>query len=85
MVSKKYVLKNETGFHARPAGIFVKTANSYKSEIYVYKDGSEYNGKSIMGLLSMGATQGTEITLKITGSDEETAMEALLQLLEKLE
>lgn len=85
MASEKFVLKNDSGFHARPAGIFVKTANSYKSEVFLIKDGSEYNGKSIMGLLSMGASKGTEVIVQVEGPDEDEALKALLTVLETME
>lgn len=81
MIETKFTLKNETGFHARPASIFVKAATNYESEIMILKDEEEYNGKSIMGLLSMGAGKGTEITLKINGEDEEAATKELLDIL----
>lgn len=85
MAKETFILKNNSGFHARPAGVFVKTANCYESEVFLIKDDTEYNGKSIMGLLSMGAGKGTEITVKIEGPDETEAMTALLQVLETME
>lgn len=81
MIETKFTLKNETGFHARPASIFVKAATSYESDIMILKDEEEYNGKSIMGLLSMGAGKGTEILLRINGNDEVDATKELLEIL----
>lgn len=76
-MEKKIVLESESGLHARPASIFVKEANSSDAEVLLIKDGKEYNGKSIMSILSMGATKGTELILKVTGSDEARLIEKL--------
>lgn len=84
MIQKNFTLKNETGFHARPASIFVKTANTFKSEVTLIKDAVEYNAKSIMGLLSMGAGMGTELVMQVTGPDEEDAVKALLEVLDTM-
>jgi len=75
-------LKNETGLHARPASLFVKEASSYKSEVKVVKDGKEYNAKSIMGILSMGAGKGDKIDIIAVGADEKNAAEALKKLID---
>ncbi|NBI07401.1 HPr family phosphocarrier protein [Senegalia massiliensis] len=75
-------LTNETGLHARPASLFIREASKYTSDIVVVKDGTEYNGKSIMGILSMGATKGDKLNIKIDGSDEEEAYEGLKNLFE---
>lgn len=75
-------LKNETGLHARPASMFIKEASKYSSNIKVVKDGIEYNGKSIMGILSMGAGKGSKLTIIAEGKDEMKAVEALKDLIE---
>lgn len=85
MIETKFTLQNATGFHARPASVFVKAATGYDSDVVIVKDGDEFNAKSIMGLLSMGASQGTEIVLKVNGSDEAEASEALLEVLRTME
>jgi len=85
MVESKFTLLNETGFHARPASIFVKAATAYKSEVFIIKDDEKYNAKSIMGLLSMGAGKGTEILLQIDGEDEGAATEELLEILRTMD
>ncbi|KAB3524831.1 HPr family phosphocarrier protein [Alkaliphilus serpentinus] len=82
MLEKKVIVKNEIGLHARPASLLVKAATSYKSDVYIIKDGNEYNGKSIMNILSLGAQKGDELLLKIDGPDEEQAIEALVRLIE---
>lgn len=75
-------LKNETGLHARPASMFVKEASKYTSEITVVKEGTSYNGKSIMGILSMGANKGDKLTIMAEGEDEKEAVDALVKLIE---
>ncbi len=85
MLEVKIVLKNQTGLHARPASILVTEAGKFKSDIYILKDGREINAKSILGVLSMGARKGDEITIKISGEDEEQALSRLTELLENFE
>lgn len=80
--SAEVELKNETGLHARPASQFVFTSSKFKSHIVIIKDGKEYNAKSIMGVLSMGASKGTILTIKAEGEDEQEAVEALKALIE---
>lgn len=67
-------LQNETGLHARPASMFVKTASKYKAEIKIFKDDKEYNAKSIISVLSMGATKGDKLTIMAMGEDAEEAL-----------
>ena len=81
MYKEEVVLKNETGLHARPASIFVKEASKFSSDIKVVKDGKEFNGKSIMGILSMGAGKGDILTIKAEGEDEENAVKTLVDLI----
>ena len=73
---------NELGMHARAATKFVQTANKFKSEIAVEKDGQTVNGKSIMGVLTLAAAKGTEICVSCEGEDAEDAMAALAKLIE---
>lgn len=80
MFKQDVTLQNETGLHARPASLFVKEASRFESNITVIKDGKEYNAKSIMGILSMGAGKGTTITIQADGVDEKDAVETLVQL-----
>jgi phosphocarrier protein HPr len=81
MVEKNIIVQNETGIHARPAGIIVKTAAGFKSNIFLVKDGKEYNAKSIMSLMTMAAAKGEEITVRANGEDEEAAVEAIVNLI----
>lgn len=83
MVKIEVKLTNETVLHSRFANIFANKASNFKSEITVVKDGKEYNGKSIMAILSMGAVKGDKIVIKAEGEDEEDAVKALAELLKK--
>ena len=85
MVEKLLVVKNETGLHARPASLFVQKAAKYKSTIKVKKDGKEANAKSIISVLSLGASFGSEITIIADGPDAEEAVAGLVELLDNLE
>ena len=80
MFKQNVTLQNETGLHARPASLFVKEASRFSSNVTVIKDGKEYNAKSIMGVLSMGAGKGTTITIQAQGDDAKEAVEALVKL-----
>lgn len=82
MYNTSVQLKNDTGLHARPASMFVKEASKYNSEIFIVKGDKEYNAKSIMGVLSMGAKKGDIITITAQGDDDKAAVEALKALVE---
>lgn len=75
-------LRNKTGLHARPAAVFVQTANGFKSNISVRKDDREADAKSILSVLTLDATPGAVITLHASGEDEDPAIEALRTLIE---
>lgn len=84
MINKEVILQNKTGLHARPASLFVKEASKYISEIKVIKDEKEYNAKSMIGVLSMGAAKGDRIIIKAEGADEETAVNSLIELISNI-
>ena len=71
---------NKLGIHARPAALFVKTANRFKCDIFVEKDGEKVNGKSIMGLMMLAASKGCCVEISATGPQAEEALEALESL-----
>jgi phosphocarrier protein HPr len=73
-------IRNKLGMHARAAVKFVQTANKFRSEVKVVKDGQEANGKSIMGLLTLVAAHGVVMTVVCSGEDADTAVEALAEL-----
>ncbi|MBQ7387285.1 MAG: HPr family phosphocarrier protein [Clostridia bacterium] len=77
MISRSVVIENSVGLHARPATFFVQKANSYKSSIWVEKDDCRVNAKSLLGVLSLGISKGTAITLIADGADEAEAIDGL--------
>lgn len=82
MVEREVVIKNRAGMHARPAALLVQTANKFSSNIYFEKDSEQVNGKSIMGIITLGATYNTELKIIANGKDEIEAVEALAGLFE---
>jgi phosphocarrier protein len=76
-LTKELTIANKLGIHARPAALFVKTANRFACEIFVEKDGEKINGKSIMGLMMLAAGPGSKLTLHIKGAD---ALQAIVEL-----
>jgi phosphocarrier protein len=82
MYSKEVTIKNQVGLHARPATYFIQKANEFKEEIKVTKDEREVNGKSLLGVLSLGITRGMTITLIADGEDEAAAIEGLATLVD---
>jgi len=81
MVEKKILIKNKLGLHARAAVKFVNLANRYSADVKVIKDNTSIDGKSILGILTLAATQGTPIMLRIAGLDEQDAFDALAALI----
>jgi len=73
-------IRNRLGMHARAAVRFVQLANHFESEINVFKDGAQVNGKSIMGLLTLVAAWGTEVIVAASGVDADQAVDALVAL-----
>ena len=71
---------NEQGLHARPASIFVKTANKFKSTVSIVHDNGVANAKSIINIMSLGLKKGEEINIIAEGTDEKEATEALVSL-----
>jgi len=80
MTVRTVTVTNPLGLHARAAARFVHAANGFSSQIRVVCRGREMDGKSIMGLLLLGAARGSEITLAAEGPDEEAAVDALTAL-----
>ena len=81
MLENPITIKNKLGLHARAAVKFVNTANRFVADVHILKDGSDIDGKSILGILTLAATQGTSIRLLVSGKDEEAAMAALVELI----
>jgi len=80
-ITKKIIIRNKYGLHARPAAMFVQIANRYESEISVKNKNEEVNGKSIMGIMMLAANCGTEIEITVSGKDAEAAVAELEKLL----
>lgn len=80
MVVKRVTITNQVGLHARPATFFIQKANEFKCSIYVEKNDRRVNAKSLLGVLSMGITRGTEIDIIADGTDEQQAVETLAEL-----
>ena len=81
-ITKEFVVTNKLGIHARPAAMFVKTANRFECDVYVEKDGERVNGKSIMGLMMLAAGPGSKLLVFAEGEDAAKAvveLEALLR------
>lgn len=83
MVEKQVEVKLKTGLQARPAALFVQEANRFSADVYLEKDGKKVNAKSIMGLMSLAVGSGVVINIIAEGSDEEKAIEALAEFVEK--
>ena len=80
-ISKNLVVQNKLGIHARPAALFAKTANRFKSDVFVEKDGETINAKSIMGLMMLAAGPGSKILVIAKGPDAADAVKAVEELL----
>lgn len=74
IIKKKIIVKNKQGLHARPAALFVQIANKFDAQITVRRDKERVNGKSIMGILMLGAEKGSEIIIEAEGEDASVAI-----------
>ncbi|MDD5109121.1 MAG: HPr family phosphocarrier protein [Candidatus Omnitrophica bacterium] len=81
LIKKELIVKNKQGLHARPAAIFVQVANKFDCRITVRHDEEEVNGKSIMGILMLGAEKGSLIIIEADGTDAEKALEELEKII----
>ena len=82
-VLRKIEIKNKLGLHARAAALLVQTANRFSAEISLSKDGQTADGRSIMGVLTLAATQGSKIQVEAVGDDAEQAVKAIERLVDK--
>jgi phosphocarrier protein len=83
MIDKVVTIMNRAGLHTRPAAALVKLAAQFQSEFFIYKDGFEINGKSIIGVMTLAAEQGSTLQLKFDGSDEAQAAQAIVGLFDR--
>ena len=81
--SCRVTVLNPQGLHARPADLFVKKASQFKSRIDIIKDNERVDGKSILGVLTLVAVQGTELKIEANGPDADVALAALAELFER--
>ncbi|MRN38344.1 HPr family phosphocarrier protein [Neisseria sp. N95_16] len=81
MLKQEIEIINKLGLHARASSKFTQTASRFQSEVWVSKNGSRVNGKSIMGLMMLAAAKGSVIEIEVDGSDEAAAMQALVELI----
>lgn len=82
MIKQEFTIKNRLGLHARASAKLVQTANRFRSEVFISKEGEEVNGKSIMGILMLAAAIGSKIEVRVSGEDAEASFAAISQLIE---
>jgi len=83
MTKMPVVVKLKTGLHARPAALFVQEANKFSAEVFVEKNEKKVNAKSIMGIMSLAISSGTEVNISAEGPDADQAVIALVALVSK--
>jgi phosphocarrier protein HPr len=82
VIRRELTIRNRLGLHARAAARFVHTANRFRSRVTVTRDGKTMDGKSILGILLLAASQGSQMVVGAEGDDEAEAVEALAELVE---
>ncbi|MBO6307935.1 MAG: HPr family phosphocarrier protein [Oribacterium sp.] len=82
MYVKDVMVQNQVGLHARPATFFIQKANEFKSSIWIEKEERRVNAKSLLGILSLGIVGGTSIRIIADGSDEQDAVNGLIELVD---
>jgi phosphocarrier protein len=82
MLETDVTIRNRAGLHTRPAAALVKLAARFRADFFLQKDGFEINGKSIIGVMTLAAEQGSSLHLVFDGEDEEDAMKEITQLFE---
>ena len=83
MVEREVTIRNRSGLHTRPAATLVKTAARFASDFFIIKDDMEINGKSIIGVMTLAAEQGSKLLLRFDGEDEQAACDAIVSLIER--
>ena len=73
MIETTVKIVNKAGLHTRPAATIVKLASKFDSEFFIFRDGMNINGKSIIGVMTLAAEKGSELVLKFDGTDEQEA------------
>ncbi|MCC5927194.1 MAG: HPr family phosphocarrier protein [Bacteroidetes bacterium] len=80
MVKKKVTVKNSAGLHTRPAAVLVQLASEFEAEFHIHMYGYRINGKSILGVMTLAADEGSEMELEFDGPDEQEALDAVVKL-----
>ena len=83
MIERVVKIVNKAGLHTRPAATIVKIAAKYKCDFFISRDGMNINGKSIIGVMTLAAEEGSELTLTFDGDDEEIAAKEIIDLFER--
>jgi phosphocarrier protein HPr len=83
VIVKDVVIKNKAGMHTRPASAIVKIAAKYKADFYISKNGFEVNGKSIIGVMTLAAEEGSTLTLRFEGEDEQLLADDMIAFFER--
>jgi phosphocarrier protein len=81
-VVKKLEIKNKLGLHARAAALLVQTVNKFDAQVSFSKDGQSADGRSIMGVLTLAATQGSKIQVEASGKEAERVVRAIEKLID---
>ena len=81
MIERELAIQNRLGLHARAAAKFVQTASRFRSAVKIRKNGEEVDGKSILGILLLAASEGTRIVISVEGDDEKDAFAAVEDLI----
>ncbi len=81
MISQQITIINKLGLHARAASKLVNQASQFESEVFIDKDGNRVNAKSIMGVMMLAASKGTEVILEAEGNDEKACLDAMVSLI----
>lgn len=82
MIKRSVTVINEAGLHTRPAAMLVQLASQFESEFYIHMYGYRINGKSILGVMTLAADEGSEMELELDGPDENEAADAIAHLFE---
>jgi phosphocarrier protein HPr len=83
LIEKEVTIANKAGMHTRPASSIVRIAAKYKADFFISKDGFEVNGKSIIGVMTLAAEQGSTLTLKFEGEDEKELSDEMIKFFEE--
>ncbi|HMQ79727.1 MAG TPA: HPr family phosphocarrier protein [Ignavibacteria bacterium] len=83
MIEKTVTIVNKAGMHTRPASNIVKIASKYRSDFFIIKNNYSINGKSIIGVMTLAAEQGSKLTLRFEGEDEQKAAAEVVKFFEE--